>query len=178
MQSQRACAEAGSKAIRPLAGFSLVFSSNANIARMSKTRELLRSTRRHELSFACVCALTIAACAAQPGTERIVELRQQLRTAMQTSVTTRAQRDDQSRLLADVVEHDALDGMMRPEVQAAFGPGIACRIEVCRKNGFEEGDWYYEVGVRGGREVKQLPLVLFKFDSHDRTTRVFTLTTH
>jgi hypothetical protein len=106
-----------------------------------------------------------------------VQLREQLRSAMQASVTSREQRSEQSRLLAKVVDEDALDGMTRPEVRSAFGPGNACSLEVCRKNGFEDTDWYYEIGVSANPELKQLPLVLFKFDPHERTTRVYTLTT-
>jgi hypothetical protein len=96
---------------------------------------------------------------------------------MQATVTSRAERSEQSRLLAKVVDEDALDGMTRQEVRSAFGAGKACTLEVCRKNGFEETDWYYEIGVSANAELKQLPLVLFKFDPHERTMRVFTLTT-
>ena len=117
------------------------------------------------------------ACAGQPDHAHTVQLREQLRSAMQASVKSRAERSEQSRLLVKVVDADALDGMTRPEVQSAFGPGNACGLPVCRKNGFEETDWYYEIGVNENPAIKQLPLVLFKFDTHDRTVRVYTLTT-
>jgi hypothetical protein len=116
-------------------------------------------------------------CAGQPDHMHSVQLREQLHSAMQASVKSRAERSEQSRLLAKVIDEDALDGMTRPEVRSAFGPGNACALEVCRKNGFEETDWYYEIGVMDDPALKQLPLVLFKFDTHDRTMRVFALST-
>ncbi|HEX4352679.1 MAG TPA: hypothetical protein VHZ95_07195 [Polyangiales bacterium] len=98
-----------------------------------------------------------------------------MREAMQKSVTSREQRDEQSQLMMKVVKADAVDGMTRPEVRAAFGPGVACTLDVCHKNGFEESDWYYEIGVHTSGKIEQLPLLLFKFDPHERTVRVFTL---
>jgi hypothetical protein len=139
--------------------------------------------RRSKLTFALggmslywLVQLTYG-CAGQPDHMHSVQLREQLRSAMQASVKNRAERSEQNRLLAKVIDADALDGMTRPEVRSAFGPGIACAIEVCRKNGFEETDWYYEIGVMDNPALKQLPLVLFKFDTHDRTMRVFALST-
>ncbi|HEY2732385.1 MAG TPA: hypothetical protein VGI70_00290 [Polyangiales bacterium] len=125
-----------------------------------------------------LCAsLCASGCATERNSQHAVDLREQLRAAMQTSVTSREQRDEQSRLMRKVVEEDAVDGMTRPEVRAAFGPGLACTLDVCHKNGFEETDWYYPIGVNESDKVQQLPLLLFKFDPHERTVRVFTLTT-
>src|SRR4051812_22333369 len=141
------------------------------------------STRRSKLTFA-IGATSLywlvrlnCGCAGQPDHMHSVQLREQLRSAMQASVKSRAERSEQSQLLAKVIDADALDGMMRPEVRSAFGPGKACALEICRKNGFEETDWYYEIGVMDDPALKQLPLVLFKFDTHDRTQRVFALST-
>lgn len=139
--------------------------------------------RRSKLKFAlggtllCWLVQLNCGCAGQPDHMHSVQLREQLHSAMQASVKSRAERSEQSRLLAKVIDEDALDGMTRPEVRSAFGPGNACAIEVCRKNGFEETDWYYAIGVMDNPALKQLPLVLFKFDTHDRTMRVFALST-
>jgi hypothetical protein len=124
-----------------------------------------------------VTALVLGACASASAAE-VQDMRRQLRTAMQTQVADRDQRDAQSRLMADLVGKDAVRGMSRPEVRAAFGPGIACSLEVCRKNSFLETDWYYEIGVRADPKLDQLPLLLFGFDPHERVVRTFTLTTH
>jgi len=121
-------------------------------------------------------ALALVGCAADRHDPQLAQMRSQLRAAMQAEVDDNQKRDEQSRLLADVVGHDALRGLTRPEVRAAFGPGISCTLDVCKKNSFSSSDWYYEIGVKGP-QVKQLPLLLFGFDPHERAVRVFTLTT-
>jgi hypothetical protein len=97
---------------------------------------------------------------------------------MHETVSTREQRDDQSRLLADIVDKGALQRMNQEDVRAAFGPGNACRTDLCSQHGFHEGDWYYEIGVAEGDQVKQLPVLIFGFDPQGRATRVWTLSTH
>lgn len=119
-----------------------------------------------------------AACASAPSPQRASEERGKLRSAMHVPVDTRELRDEQSRLLAKSVEEAGLEGLDRPSVRAAFGPGKACDIEVCRKYGFVDSDWYYEIGVLENERLKQLPLLLLAFDPHERVKRVFTLTTH
>jgi hypothetical protein len=116
-------------------------------------------------------------CAADRHDPQLAQLRSQLKAAMQTAVDDDHERDAQSRLLAEVVDRDAVRGLTRPEVRAAFGPGNACTLDVCKKNSFSASDWYYEIGVKGPK-VKQLPLLLFGFDPHERAVRVYTLTTH
>src|ERR1700753_2499200 len=102
----------------------------------------------------------LSGCATERNSQHAVDLRQQLRAAMQTPVTSREQRDDQSRLMKKVVDEDALDGMTRPEVRAAFGPGLACTLDVSHKNGFEETDWDYPTGVNESGKMQPAPLVL------------------
>lgn len=94
------------------------------------------------------------------------------------SIETRAARDEQSRLLADAVEHGSLDDLNRGQIQALFGKGAACRMDVCAANGFTADDWYYEIGRSAGDDVKQLPVLIVGFDHRDRAAHVWTLTTH
>jgi hypothetical protein len=115
------------------------------------------------------------------GTLSDVEARQQrqrLRDAMNADVATREQRDQQSRLLADVAASGALDDLTYSDLRAAFGPGQACRSDLCESKGFAESDWFYEIGRASSDEVKQVPVLMFGFDSRGRVARVFTLTTH
>jgi hypothetical protein len=115
------------------------------------------------------------------GTLSDVEARQQrqrLRDAMDAEVATREQRDQQSRLLADVVATGALDDLNYSELRAAFGPGQACRSDLCESKGFAESDWFYEIGRSSSEDVEQVPLLIVGFDSRGRVARVFTLTTH
>jgi hypothetical protein len=127
-----------------------------------------------------VCALVLysQACASGTSALRADQERGKLRSAMQVPVATREKRDEQSRLLATSVEDAGLEGLDRPSVRAAFGPGKSCDLQVCRNNGFTDGDWYYEIGVMENEQVKQLPLLLLSFDPHERVKRVFTFTTH
>lgn len=125
--------------------------------------------------------LTALGCGAGLTAAQATQLRHQLRDAMQTDISTRAQRDDQSRLLVDVVERGALSGLTREDVRAAFGPGGACRNELCSAHGFSESDWYYEVGhvdEAARDQLKQLPVLIVGFDLQERATRVWTLKTH
>ncbi|MDH5671306.1 MAG: hypothetical protein OEZ06_04105 [Myxococcales bacterium] len=128
------------------------------------------------LLFAVTASLI--GCGASLTAEQARGVRQDLRTSMGASVTTREQRDQHSRQLADAADRGALDGMSRSEMRAAFGSGRACRIEICSKQGFGESDWYYEIGVAESDDIKQLPLLIVAFDDRDRATRVYTLTTH
>jgi uncharacterized membrane protein len=153
------------------------------VACLFKWRRAGMSRSLATVSLACALAvmtgaMMTGACASSMTPAQLSQLRLQLRDAMQVRVETRAQRDDQSRLLANIVAQDAVDGLDRPQVSAAFGPGKACDLEVCRKNGFTRDDWYYEIGVMADPHVKQLPLLLFAFNMHDQVTKVFTLTTH
>jgi hypothetical protein len=132
---------------------------------------------------AFVFAMLLCACGATLRPEQATQLRHQLRDAMQEPVSTREQRDDKSRLLLDIVDKGALSGLDRDQVRAAFGPGQACRTDLCSEHGFTENDWYYEIGhievADGERDrVKQLPVLIVGFDPHERATRVWTLKTH
>lgn len=122
------------------------------------------------LAFACGGAQKAAAKA---------QWRTKLRAAMHEEVSDRDVRDSHSRLLVAAVDAGAVDGMLREDIRAAFGPGLACASQpVCDDQGFAGEDWYYEIGVMTDPKVKQLPLLLMSFDPMGRLTRVFTLTTH
>jgi len=105
-------------------------------------------------------------------------MRHELRDAMRRPVHDKAERDENSRTLADVVGHDVLHGMNRDEIKAAFGPGQACRAPLCAEHGFDDGDFYYEIGQAEGSGVKQLPVLIVGFDPKGRAARIWTLTTH
>jgi hypothetical protein len=123
-------------------------------------------------------ALAIAGCGAALTQTEATALRNQLRDAMQQPVKTLAERDQHSRLLADVVGKDALHGLTQLDVRAAFGPGDACRKPLCAQHGFTDSDWYYEIGRAEDPKIKQLPVLIVGFDPQLRAARVWTLTTH
>jgi hypothetical protein len=127
------------------------------------------------LGFFVPCAL---GCTSALSDVEARQQRQRLRDAMGTSVDSRAERDEQSRLLADIVATGALDGLNTSELRAALGPGQACRTDLCDAQGFDESDWFYDIGHAGSPDVKQVPVLIVGFDSRGRVARVFTLTTH
>lgn len=125
-----------------------------------------------------LAAVLLAGCAGGAQQVPPEAWRKRLREALARPVATRAERDDQSRLLADAAEQGGLDMLSREEIRAAIGKGQACRVELCSEHGFLESDWYYEIGEATGDKVKQLPVLVVGFDHHDRAARIWTLTTH
>jgi hypothetical protein len=125
-----------------------------------------------------ILGFLLLACAGGAPSVRPEQLRAELRAALDKPISTRDQRDEQSRLMARVVEQDAFDDFNRGDVRAALGKGRACRIELCGEQGFVGSDWYYEIGVAQSEDIKQLPVLIFGFDPRDRVARVWTLTTH
>jgi hypothetical protein len=136
---------------------------------MSSTQRALQATGL--VGLLCACGGTLSDAEA-------MQLRQKLRSAMAEDVGTREKRDEQSRLLVDIVAKGALDGLNEPQVREVFGRGKDCRIPVCQENGFSEKDWYYEVGQATSPDVKQMPLLILGFDPRGRVVKVFAYKTH
>src|SRR6201995_4628776 len=88
------------------------------------------------MTVSVLAAFSCWGCASGDDKLRAEQERQKLHAAMQASVGSRTTRDEQSQLLADAVEDAGLEGLDRPRVRAAFGPGKACEIDVCRSLGF------------------------------------------
>ena len=123
-------------------------------------------------------AAVLCACGASLSPAQVSDLRQQLRTAMNEEVPDRATRERHSRLLDEVADKAELEGLTYPELRAAFGPGLACRNELCERYGFTGNDFYYPIGRESGEGVGQLPWLMIGLDPRGRVARVFTLTTH
>jgi len=124
--------------------------------------------------------LSCAGCASSGDQLGAAQARDRLRSAMQTSVATREQRDAQSRLLVDEVERAQLERLTLSEVEAALGHGNSCRVsDLCEAQGFGPDDWYYPIGqIADDKKIKQLPTLIVGFDQHGRVKRVFSLRTH
>lgn len=129
--------------------------------------------------MAILVSLLATGCAARSPEAALSEQRARLRSAMQREVPSRDVRDEQSRTLVEVAESGALERLTRPEVRAAFGPGLSCETyDLCSDQGFSGSDWYYLIGVASDAKIKQLPVLIVGFDPHDRVSRVYTLRTH
>jgi hypothetical protein len=122
--------------------------------------------------------LWVCGCAGSGSEIKPEVWRARLRSAMDESVDSRERRDQLSRVMIDATGSGALDRLMRPDVQAAFGPGLSCDgYELCAKQGFQGSDWYYPIGHATTDKIKQLPVLIIGFDTHDRVSRVYTLRT-
>ena len=129
--------------------------------------------------FAVFFALqvTLLGCGGGGAEIRPEQWRSRLGDAMSEPVGSRDARDAQSRLLEQAVDEGEIDGLNKLEVQAAFGPGKACRLEICSDHGFSGDDWSWEIGNTTNDEVKQLPILIVGF-VRGMVARVWTLTTH
>ena len=119
------------------------------------------------------------ACASQADQLSATQARDKLREARARPVHSREERDDQSRLMLDAVEHADLERLTLSEVQAALGLGSSCQAsELCSAQGFRGDDVYYVIGQAASDKIKQMPTLILGFDAHGNVKRVFTLRTH
>ena len=124
-------------------------------------------------------SLLLFACAGQSNALRATQARDKLRSALGREVHTRDERDDQSRLMIDAVEHADLERLTLSEVQAALGLGNSCQAsDLCSDQGFRGDDVYYVIGHAADDKIKQMPTLILGFDPHGHVKRVFTLRTH
>jgi hypothetical protein len=130
------------------------------------------------LSSYVVLVLGFHACASGQAGQHADEARVRIQQAMHSPVDNREARDQESRVLADNIESARLETLDMSKLRQLFGPGMPCTNEVCQKQGFSPDDWFYEIGMREGKQVERLPLLLVGFDPHGQVKRVFTYTTH
>ncbi len=129
-------------------------------------------------TLACVlCALGASACAKKPTA---YETLPQLKSALHEPVMSPEQNAQHSALAELVSEEGHLEGMHRTDVETKIGRGDICQYhEVCREKGFEDDDWYYEVGTRpeasGGPQLKHLPALIVGFNRFGKVERTFVM---
>jgi hypothetical protein len=104
----------------------------------------------------------------------------QLKQALEEPVTTAEQNKQHSTLAQLVSEEGHLEGLTRTEVEAKVGKGDQCsKHPLCAKQGFEDDDWYYEVGTEGsGSEasyVRYRPALILGFSRFGKVERTFVL---
>lgn len=122
--------------------------------------------------------LFVGACASAPTTPPETLLAN-LHRAMEAPVSTREGSIENSHLVQDTVDADALQGMRRFEVEETIGRGDPCsRHPRCAEIGFEDDDWFYTVGGLGAGFGGPVPLLIVGFDREGRVTRVWNLRTH
>ncbi len=116
----------------------------------------------------------LVACAAKtpPANETLPRLRR----AIEEPVANEQQNRDNSALVEQIAEAQQLDGMTRDEVAQALGKGDKCsRHPICAQQGFEDEDWFYEVGTVGPAYMRARPVLIVGFDRFTRVVRTYNL---
>lgn len=101
---------------------------------------------------------------------------EKLRSAIAAPVSTPEQNTQNSELVERVAETDLLQGLTRDQVAEKIGRGEPCsRHKLCGEQGFEDDDWYYEVGQMGEGYARARPVLIVGFDRFGKSTRVYNL---
>ena len=102
-----------------------------------------------------------------------------LRSATWGPVQSREQNQENSKLVQDVVDSEALLRLNRHEVAEQLGKGEACgRHDLCGEHGFHADDWYYDVGQANETVVGKRPVLIIGFDDHGVVDRTYNLRIH
>lgn len=136
-------------------------------------RHLLRSPALRLVAIATLGLGTLVGCGAATPRE---DLLPRLQAAIDAPVSSTDQSHEHSRLVEEVVRTDALMGKTRQEVMRAIGKGEECSLHPrCDEHGFDDSDWFYQVGQLGGA---QPPYLIVGFDREGRVGRTWYLKTH
>lgn len=104
----------------------------------------------------------------------------QLKNALHEPVTTAEQNVQHSKLVELVSEEGHLEGLNRVDVETKLGRGDICAYhKICLEKGFQDDDWYYEIGTRdesgSGSHVKHLPALILGFSRFGKVERTFVM---
>jgi outer membrane protein assembly factor BamE (lipoprotein component of BamABCDE complex) len=122
----------------------------------------------------CLLALGLGlGCAHGPGREVTLP---QLKAALDSPVDSAAQNSQNSQLAEHISNDKQLHGMTRSELAEQLGPGDVCsRHPLCAERGFDDNDWYYEVGQEGGSYLRHRPALIVGFNRFAKVERTFVL---
>jgi hypothetical protein len=117
--------------------------------------------------------LVCAACTKQPTA---YETLPQLKRALDESVESDPQNRQNSALVETISEERHLEGLTRLQVEEKVGRGDDCaRHPLCQEKGFEDDDWYYEVGRQGAGYVRYRPALIVGFNRFGTVDRTYVL---
>ena len=134
-------------------------------------RRMLRATL-------ALAVLSLAVGCGGPQINRDDTLRR-LSDAIQAPIGSPEEAQENSRLVASVVEEGLLEDMTREEVSSKLGRGDDCsRHPRCAEAGFEDDDWFYSVGQMGEGATGAVPILIVGFDRFGKVTRTWNLSVH
>lgn len=127
-------------------------------------------------SWLLLSTLALASCATGPTAQDTLP---RLKAALASPVSSPEQNADNSALTEQVSQGKHLHGLTRIEVQERIGAGDPCgRHPMCIERGFEDDDWFYEVGRAGeGYTVRYRPALIVGFNRFGKVERTFVLRT-
>lgn len=119
-------------------------------------------------------ALVLGACGSTDHGPTLARLRE----AVHAPITTDAQREEHNRLVEQVGDSGALDGLRQSEVEAKIGRGERCETRpLCREHGFGPSDWVYDVGRNASDpELPDGPTLVVGFDTAGICTGTYFVT--
>ncbi len=128
----------------------------------------------------CATALALSASAGCTKKPTAYETLPQLKSALDEPVTSPEQNKQHSDLARLVSEEGHLEGLSRTDVEAKLGKGDPCaRHPLCRERGFEDDDWYYEVGTLSESPdtpyLRYRPALILGFNRFGKVERTFVL---
>lgn len=115
-----------------------------------------------------------AACGpkAPPASETLPKLR----AAIEAPVASPEQNRQNSALVEQIADAGHLLGLSRAELEERVGKGDDCaKHPSCADRGFEDTDWYYEVGKMGEGYVRARPALIVGFDRFGKVMRTYNL---
>jgi Na+-translocating ferredoxin:NAD+ oxidoreductase RnfG subunit len=125
-----------------------------------------------------ILLLGVGACGSMPSVPRQQSL-QELRTAIESQVTSPEASAQSSRLVDRIADDDVLQNMRRFEVEEAIGRGDTCsRHPRCAEQDFDSNAWFYSVGEANDGYAGPVPELIVGFSREGRVNRVWNLRTH
>jgi hypothetical protein len=125
-----------------------------------------------------VALIVCTACGATSDVPRKEWLRR-LSDAIQSRVDSREANQQNSRIVEQALNENALKNMMRFEVKRALGSGQACgQHPKCQELGFQSDDLYYTVGEGDETKIGKRPMMIVGFDHEGNVIRVWNLRIH
>jgi hypothetical protein len=137
----------------------------------------MSANQPRNLTAVALSLAALVACAKKPTA---YETLPQLKQAIDEPVMSAEQNKQHSAVAQLVSEEGHLEGLTRTDVESKVGKGDQCsKHPLCSEQGFEDDDWYYEVGVPGDAAdaayLRYRPALIVGFNRFGKVERTFVL---
>lgn len=122
---------------------------------------------------ASLLALSVSCTSNVPSAQQTIP---QLRDALSEPVSTPEKNKQNSELVVTISENKHIEGLSRLELESKLGKGSPCSEHpMCGERGFDDEDWYYEVGTEGSSYIRHRPALIVGFNRFGKVERTFVL---